>query len=327
MASLMARAPLSFIIPVRNDADGLRRCLRAVAAAADGLACEIIVVDNGSTDGSAKVAHEAGAAVVSAPGLRVSAVRNRGAAAATGELLAFVDADNEICRGWAHAAIEATSLAGVAAAGAPYHPPSPGTWVQRAFDALRRHPSQPEETDWLASGNLVVRTAAFAAVNGFDETLETCEDVDLCRQLTGAGWRLMADSRLESVHHGDPGTLMAVFRSEWWRGRDNIRVSLRPPRSWKSLLSAGLSGSMVLGAATMAAGVALGRAGAPAVVGATAIVVAVMLARTARIVYGLRSARPVALGQAFAVAAVYEAGRAMALVSRGSHARRQARSG
>ena len=322
----MASAALSFIIPVRNDADGLRRCLQAVATAANRLACEIIVVDNGSTDGSANVALEAGAAVVNAPGLRVSAVRNRGAAAATGDLLAFVDADNEICSGWALAAIEVTSPAGVAAAGAPYCAPFPGTWVQRAFDALRRRPSQPEETDWLASGNLVVRRTAFLAVDGFDETLETCEDVDLCRRLRSAGWRLMADSRLESIHHGDPGTLMAVFRGEWWRGRDNLRVSLRPPRSWKSLLSAGLSGSIVAATSTMTVGLALGRAGAPVVVGAVAVIAAVTLVRAARILHGLGSARPSAVGQALAVAAAYEAGRAIALVSRGSHARRRARS-
>jgi GT2 family glycosyltransferase len=325
VASLMASAPLSFIIPVRNDADGLRRCLHAVAAAVDGLGCEIIVVDNGSTDSSTAVARQAGAIVISAPGVRVSAVRNKGASAAQGALLAFVDADNEICPGWASAALEATAAADVAAAGAPYRPPSPGTWVQRAFDALRRHPSEPEDTDWLASGNLVVRRTAFVEVDGFDETLETCEDVDFCRRLKRAGWRLMADSRLESVHHGDPGTLSAVFHSEWWRGRDNLRVSLRAPRAWRSLVSVGLSGSMVLATVTMAAGVALGHARSPVVGAAAATVVAVILARTMRIVHGLGSG-PVVIGQALAVAAAYEAGRAMALVSRASHARRQARS-
>ena len=59
--------------------------------------------------------------------------------------------------------------------------------------------------------------------------LEACEDVDLCRRLLGAGWRIVADEKLVNVHLGDPATLQALFRAERWRGRDNMKVSLRPP--------------------------------------------------------------------------------------------------
>ena len=50
--------------------------------------------------------------------------------------------------------------------------------------------------------------------------------------------RLVADEALASVHYGDPRTLRAVYAGEKWRGRDNLRVTLRPPMNLRSALSA-----------------------------------------------------------------------------------------
>ena len=83
---------LTFIVPVRNDAARLARCLAAITRTAGPLT-DIVVVDNGSTDESAAVARRAGAQVLVVPDASVAALRNRGAATATGEVLAFVDAD------------------------------------------------------------------------------------------------------------------------------------------------------------------------------------------------------------------------------------------
>ena len=48
--------------------------------------------------------------------------------------------------------------------------------------------STPERVTWLGSGNMAVRRSAFEEVGGFDTTLETCEDVDLCRKLRARGY-------------------------------------------------------------------------------------------------------------------------------------------
>ena len=70
---------VSFIVPVRNDEVRLRKCLQSLEAnRSSGVDVEIIVVDNGSTDGSRAVARAAGAHVLECPGLRVSELRNRG---------------------------------------------------------------------------------------------------------------------------------------------------------------------------------------------------------------------------------------------------------
>ena len=84
----MSTVTLSFIVPVRDDAARLRRCLRSIAGDPSPVPFELIVADNGSTDDSPEVATTAGARVLSLPGQPVAELRNRAAAAATGDLLA-----------------------------------------------------------------------------------------------------------------------------------------------------------------------------------------------------------------------------------------------
>ena len=313
------RPRLSFVIPVRNDARRLARCLdsiKANRAFADNV--EIIVIDNGSKDSSALVGKSAGARVLSEPSLRLGGLRNAGARVAQGDLIAFVDADHEVDRSWVATALLVMADDSVGAAGADCVPPQPANWVQELYDRMRRHSSGQHEVEWLGSGNVVVRRHAFESVGGFDESLETCEDVDLCRRLRGGGYRLVADSRLRNIHYGDPSTLGQVFRGELWRGRDNLRVSFRPPLHWRSIssalvpllvlagIAAGLGGVMV---SSIDGGLLL--AGALVFLGLSVVLRALRMAK---------SVHPVdRFAGALAVAAAYEAGRALALASRAGH--------
>ncbi len=232
---------LAFVIPVRNDAVRLSRCLASIAASASTTPIEIVVADNGSTDDTPATARNLGATVLSVPNRVVAAVRNAGVAATTAPVLAFVDADHELHPRWVGEAVRLMQSDTITAIGADYHPPADATWVQRMYDRLRRHPTENDTTSWLPSGNLVIRRAAFENAGGFDETLESCEDVDLCRRLRERGGQLMATPSLYSTHHGDPRTLRAVFLSELWRGRDNLRVTLREPQSVGSLIGLGFT--------------------------------------------------------------------------------------
>ena len=318
----MSTPDLSFIIPVRNDATRLQHCLRSIAAGrVPPVQIELVVADNGSTDESAAVARAAGATVVLLPGVRIGELRNRAVGAARGALLAFVDADHEIGPGWIQAAVSVLSDPQVAAVGAPYQPPSPATWVQRLYNRLRRHPGAQEDVDWLGSGNMAVRRSAFERAGGFDTTLETCEDVDLCRKLRGCGYRLVADARLYNVHYGDPRTLRHVFLSELWRGRDNVRVSLRAPRSWRSIVSAAIPVSTLLALALMAIGLVAGTALGLAAASVAGLSVLTLIALRAAVMSG--GARTGDFPRACAVAAAYELGRAFALTARAGYARRR----
>jgi glycosyltransferase involved in cell wall biosynthesis len=234
----MKSPTVSFIIPVRNDAKRLESCLRSIQANSfSGTRIEVVVVDNGSTDGSADVARKLGALVIESGSSCVAELRNLGAAQSAGEILAFVDADHEISAAWVRAAMETLRAPSVAAAGALCHAPIDGTWVQRAYGLLRGLPKGSQDVEWLGSGNLVVRRTVFQAVGGFDTALITCEDVDLCQRLIARGGRIVAVDAMVNVHYGDPRSLRALFRGELWRGRDNLRVTLRGPLTWRALPS------------------------------------------------------------------------------------------
>jgi len=78
----------SVIIIARNEAERIAACIEHVQFAG-----EIIVVDNGSTDATAKIAKEMKATVIEKKGMNFSELRDAGAAKATGEWLLYIDAD------------------------------------------------------------------------------------------------------------------------------------------------------------------------------------------------------------------------------------------
>ena len=313
---------VSFVIPVRNDAARLDRCLRTIRAndyPAERV--EIVVVDNGSVDDSPAVAARHNAHLLSMPGPRVGALRNIGVRSAKGELIAFVDADHEIVPDWIRSAVTVLADDKVGAVGADCTPPANGTKVQQLYDRLRRHSEGQFEVDWLGSGNMAVRRSAFDAVAGFDTSLETCEDVDLCRKLKGAGYKVVSNSRLGNTHYGDPESLRRVFFGELWRGRDNLRVSLRRPRSWRTLTSAFIPIFNIAALAILAVGLLSGStAGRLAGIAAGIMVVMQISLRATRMTLPDRTRD---WFPAWGVSAAYELGRAFAVVSRIGHGKRR----
>jgi glycosyltransferase involved in cell wall biosynthesis len=309
----------TFIIPVRNDAASLTRCLRSILHQSSGDAPRLVVADNGSTDGSGDAARALGADVLDLPGLRVGALRNQAAAVARTPYLAFVDADHELGEGWLEAAIGAITLPNAGAAGAPYSSPPAPTWVQRFYDAFRRRGATVEDVDWLGAGNLVVRTDVFRLLNGFDSDLEACEDVDFCQRLRRSGRRLLNVPNMRSVHFGDPSSLSTLFRSELWRGRDNLRVSLSGPLTPGALPSVVIPVADLVAFVTIVAGLVarswlIAALGAAIVLGFTVLRAFVLWRRVTQ-----RTAADAP--RALAVAAVYDVARALALIARTPHRR------
>jgi glycosyltransferase involved in cell wall biosynthesis len=231
---------ISIVIPVKNDAQRLAVCLGSLKQQdypTDRF--EVIVVDNGSSDGSAKVAAESGAKVLVNPGLKVGALRNRGVAASRGSILAFVDADHELPRNWLPAGENVLlAEANIHAAGAPCVAPPRGTWVQRCWQLHRLKTKDRQRVDWLGAGNLFVRREAFDQAGGFREDLVAAEDVDLCLRLRRQG-AIISEASIRNIHHGEPRTLAEFFRKEYWRGSSGIRAFVKqgfPLRELPSLL-------------------------------------------------------------------------------------------
>ncbi len=315
-------ADLTIVIPVRNDAARLRLCLDAIAG--NDARTSVVVADNGSTDDSVGVAGRAGATVLPLPHYRVGELRNIAAASTSSPLIGFVDADHIVDPGWVRAALSVFADSSVAAAGAPYSASQSANWVQLAYHRFRPTLRSPQPAEWLGSGNLIVRRTAFDTVGGFDASLESCEDVDLCNRLRAAGFRILADPRLGSVHLGDPATLRALFFGELWRGRDNIRVTLRGPLTLRGLSSMVIP---ILDVAALGVIAAAPWTGLLVTAAAVATFAAFSGLRTVRMTLGRPGLTAADVAANVVVAATYDLARALSLVVRATHRTRRETAG
>ncbi|MGE3955635.1 MAG: glycosyltransferase family A protein [Vicinamibacterales bacterium] len=192
------RQTISAIVCAYNEAGYLGPCLHALLAQTRP-PDEIIVVDNASTDGTAGIARAIpGVRVIHEPVRGLVTARETGRLAATGDVLAYVDADCRPPLTWL-ARIERrfTVRPALVAVTGPYRFfdwDRSGRVLIRAYDWLLAPP-----THWLVhhalgigailyGGNFAVKREALARINGFDRSIEFHgEDTNLGRRLTPIG--------------------------------------------------------------------------------------------------------------------------------------------
>ncbi|KAF0866651.1 glycosyltransferase family 2 protein [Pseudomonas sp. LD120] len=218
---------ISVIVPMYNEARHITRTLDSVilAARVAALDYELIVVDNGSTDQGPQRARELGARVLRCPGISIGALRNRGAAQATGNWLAFLDADIEVPGNWlllwqqvqAEQRAEVFALDCAAPASAP--------WFARAWQ--RRSLAGDKKArllHWMPSPNLCLQRHWFERVGGFDEHLRTGEDKDFGLRLHQAGARQLSLSAPQVLHWGFEGSWREWAGKERWRQGSHVQL-------------------------------------------------------------------------------------------------------
>ncbi len=166
---------VTVVIPVR---DGEAFLAEAVRSALDQTRppAEVIVVDDGSSDGSAGLARALGATVIDQPPLGPGAARNRGAAHATTPLLAFLDGDDRMTPD--RLVVQARALVD-------------GPDLDGALGLMRRFaPGRPPTGDpepCLLPSALLVRRQVFLDSGGFDPDLPAGEFVDWLTRCREAG--------------------------------------------------------------------------------------------------------------------------------------------
>ena len=177
---------ISFVVPAYNEERYLGPTLEAIHAAAlsTGEAYEIVVADDGSTDGTAALAESRGARVLRVANRQIAATRNAGARAAAGELLFFVDADTQVSAALVAEAIAALR-GGAVGGGAPVRLEAAPGWA-RAF--MRGFvPLYFRLARWAAGCFLFCTRDAFEAAGGFDERYYASEEIGLSRALKRQG--------------------------------------------------------------------------------------------------------------------------------------------
>jgi GT2 family glycosyltransferase/tetratricopeptide (TPR) repeat protein len=211
------RRAATIVIPAWNAWDHTERCLRSLRPTL-GPQDQVVVVDNGSTDGT-------GASLTAYPWAEVVANEenegfargcNRGAARARGDVVVFLNSDTVVTAGWLDELLAPFDQDHVGAVGprsdnvsgrqktlaVPDPEDDPGGFTEFAESWRTSHAGQTGECGRLIGFCLAVRRSVFEAVGGFDTRFETggFEDDDLCRRLRQRHLRLLI-AHGSFVHH------------------------------------------------------------------------------------------------------------------------------
>jgi N-acetylglucosaminyl-diphospho-decaprenol L-rhamnosyltransferase len=263
-----------------ESGSALTECLRTLVSEDP---VEVVVVDNGSADGSlSQVGSTFPSVEVFVPGrnLGYGAAANRGAAATTAELVLVCNPDLSVHPG-ALAALVAVldEQPEVAVVGPLIRTPSGDR-----YPSARRFPSlvdaaghavlglfvpdnrftrnyqrsdvaaasgSPQVVDWLSGACFLVRRSAFEAVGGFDEAyFMYAEDADLCWRLARAGWKAIYAPTAEVLHVQGVSTDHHPYRMIVEHHRSLLRFAWRSTSGWRRLLlplvTVGIGGRAVL---------------------------------------------------------------------------------
>jgi glycosyltransferase involved in cell wall biosynthesis len=222
---------VSVVMPVLNSAATLERQLSALAAQVCDAPWEVVVADNGSTDGSSRLAR---AFAADHPGFRVvdasaqrgpGAARNAGAMCAKGTLLAFCDADDVVLPGWLSAMARALQDSPMVAGACDIR-----TDVAREVAPDFAAPSEPPVhlgfLPFAFTCNMGITRALFDELGGFDESFRHAEDIDLSwrAQLAGQALAFEPDARVRK--QGRSG-LLSVWRQHFDFGRADLQLVRR----------------------------------------------------------------------------------------------------
>ena len=222
---------ISIIIPALNEERMIGRCLDSLARLAFARErFEVILVDNGSRDKTIAIAEsfkdQLNLRILRQTGIRISGLRNLGARAAQGDTLAFLDADCLPASDWLDRILALAASDGAGVLGAHYLLPEDSTWVGRTWHIYQEAP-KAGEVSHIPAGDLIMRREDFLRLGGFDESIQTNEDYELCERARAAGMRVRAFPEIGVVHLGTAQSLRVFFRKQAWHGTHVIKVFLR----------------------------------------------------------------------------------------------------
>ncbi len=223
---------LSIVIPARNSSHTLKQVLEAISPELTRHD-ELIVADDGSTDGSKELAGSLGARVIPNSGRPGAAgARNEGAREASGDWVLFVDSDAVAPKGWRRM-LQSAIDQGPSAVQAVYSPQAVGgdaatfyknfyyyyTFTRRIRD---RHITGCGTFFFAVDRNL------FRELGGFDDRIPgaTVEDADFAARLTGAGGKILLKTDIE-VLHLRCYTISQLMSYEWKMMRSKVLYLLR----------------------------------------------------------------------------------------------------
>lgn len=223
---------VSVIIPTWNSKEFLRQCLRSVFASEFDFDYEVIVIDNGSEDGSpVMVKNEFARAILieNKKNLGVTKSRNQGFKIMRGNFCLLLDDDailEKDCLARLFDKIISLSSCGIIGPKILYPDgrlqyscrkfPDPASVLLRGINLDGIFPfsiitnkyllkdfdhNSSREVDWLIGACQLVRREAILNIGGFDESYYFgCEDVDFCLRAKRAGWQIVYFPEARAIH-------------------------------------------------------------------------------------------------------------------------------
>jgi glycosyltransferase involved in cell wall biosynthesis len=194
---------VTVVLPVLNDPSRLARCLDALAAQVDAPPFEVVVVDNGSQDDTARVAHAHPLAptVVREPRRGSYAARNAGVAVARAAVLAFTDADCLPTPTWVssgHRASQGSPVVGGQIR--PVRSAQPTVWERYDTALYLRQQDLVSQAGFAATANLWVQREAMQRVGDFNAALLSSGDFEWGQRATAAGFATTYAAEVEVLH-------------------------------------------------------------------------------------------------------------------------------
>ena len=229
---------ISVVICTYNGSRTLAQTLRG-AAQLEYPDYEVIVVDDGSTDHTAALVRQWEVRLISTPNRGLSAARNVGAQAATGEIVAYLDDDAWPDPHWLNYLAAAFADPKNAAVGGPNVAPPDDGMIACCVASAPGGPTHVLLTDQLAEHlpgcNLAIRKSALEAIGGFDPQFRIAgDDVDVCWRLQDEGGALgFAPGAL--VWHRRRNSVRAFWRQQVQYGKAEALLEQKWPEKYNTL--------------------------------------------------------------------------------------------
>ncbi|ALC16851.1 glycosyltransferase, GT2 family [Desulfuromonas soudanensis] len=213
---------VSIVIPVFNEERYLADCLNSLMELSYPKEMfQIILVDNGSSDGTIDIARRYPINIFVKEKSKVGGVRNFGATKAKGEILVFLDSDCSVDSNWLTNGIEKFKGGEGLVIGGQYLTRDNPSWIEKYW-VLNNSKKIIHQTT-LVGGCIFIPKEIFHKINGFDETLNSGEDSDITYRLRLKGYIVKIDPSLSVVHLGYPTTLISFIKRQIWHSADYIK--------------------------------------------------------------------------------------------------------
>jgi len=222
----------SVIVPVFDGAETLDACLRALSAQTiENGRYEVIIVDDGSADGSADVAARHGATVIHQDHAGAAAARNRGSQQARGQVLLFTDADCEPSPDWIEQMLVPFAdpeVMGVKGAYRTRQHSVVARFAQAEYEEKYDRQKRVEQIDFVDTYAAAYRRGVFGAHGGFDPEFLLDEDQEFSFRLARAGCKLVFNPAAV-VYHQHPASVWDYAWRKVQFGCWKVRVLARHP--------------------------------------------------------------------------------------------------